>query len=204
MSRGTLLTAVILTVPDAADTLSPRERVAFLSRHARKALQRSAIESGLPFVVALKDRHGRPLPDNGTYWSVTHKPAYVGGIVAPFPIGIDIERVVGRRTDALFDKVADAEEWNLMGRRTWEGFHRLWTAKEAALKADGTGLRGLSGCRVTAVPTARSLIVWSEQRQMIVDHCFFDGHIASVAKTSGRVRWIRPDHPLERCDRDGH
>ncbi|MGW8187587.1 MAG: 4'-phosphopantetheinyl transferase family protein, partial [Desulfobacterales bacterium] len=140
MSKRPVLRAVILSVPETARTLPPRERVAFLSRHARKALQISAAESHLTIGAALKDRDGRPQPVRGVYWSLTHKPAYVGAIVARSLIGIDIETIVQRKTEALFDKVADSNEWALIGSRSWEGFHRYWTAKEAALKADGTGL----------------------------------------------------------------
>jgi 4'-phosphopantetheinyl transferase len=190
MSTGPELRAVILTVPETARTLPPRERVAFLSRHARKALQISAAESHLKIGAALKDRDGRPQPVRGVYWSLTHKPAYVGAIVARRRIGIDIETIVQRKTEALFDKVADSGEWALIGSRSWEGFHRYWTAKEAVLKADGTGLEGLSRCRVVAIPDANSLIVQIKRRRMTVEHFYFDAHIASVAKTAGTVRWM--------------
>lgn len=189
MSKIPVLRAVILAVPEAARTLPPRERVVFLSRHARKALQISAAESHLRIDAALKDRDGRPQPVEGVYWSLTHKPAYVGAIVARRLIGIDIETIVQRKTEALFDKVADNDEWALIGSRSWEGFHRYWTAKEAVLKADGTGLEGLSRCRVVAIPDANSLIVHIKRHRMIVEHFYFDGHIASVAKTAGTVHW---------------
>jgi 4'-phosphopantetheinyl transferase len=189
MSKGPELRAVILTVPETARTLLPRERVAFLSRHARKALQISAAESHLKIGAALKDRDGRPQPVKGVYWSLTHKPTYVGAIVARRRVGIDIETIVQRKTETLLDKVADSDEWALIGSRSWEGFHRYWTAKEAVLKADGTGLEGLSRCRVVAIPDANSLIVQIKRRRMSVEHFYFDGHIASVAKTAGTVHW---------------
>jgi 4'-phosphopantetheinyl transferase len=189
MSKIPVLRAVILAVPETARTLPPRERVAFLSRHARKALQISAAESNLTIGAPLKDREGRPQPVKGVYWSLTHKPAYVGAIVARRLIGIDIETIAQRKTEALFDKVADSDEWALIGSRSWEGFHRYWTAKEAVLKADGTGLEGLSRCRVVAITDASSLIVQIRRRKMTVDHFYFDGHIAAVAKTAGTVHW---------------
>ncbi|MFZ1957413.1 MAG: 4'-phosphopantetheinyl transferase superfamily protein [Desulfobacterales bacterium] len=189
MSKSPALRAVILAVPETARTLPPPERVVFLSRHARKALQISATESHLTIGTALKDREGRPRPVEGVYWSLTHKPAYVGAIVARRLIGIDIETIVQRKTEALFEKVADSDEWALIGSRSWEGFHRYWTAKEAVLKADGTGLEGLSRCRVVAIPDKNSLIVQIKHRRMIVEHFYFDGHIASVAKTTGTVHW---------------
>ncbi|MFZ0614274.1 MAG: 4'-phosphopantetheinyl transferase superfamily protein [Desulfobacterales bacterium] len=189
MTPASELCAVILAVPATVKTLVPRERVAFLSRHARQALRISAAASGLQIATLLKDRQGRPLPANGVYWSLTHKPAYVGALAARSRIGIDIEHIVQRKTEALFDKVAGPNEWALLGVRSWEGFHRYWTAKEAVLKVDGSGLTGLSHCRVVAIPDANSVIVQIKRRRMTVEHFYFDGHIASVAKTAGTVRW---------------
>ncbi len=181
--------AVILPVPACAQALAPRERVIFLSRHARRALQISAYESDLKLDSAVKDDAGRPLPVNGVYWSLTHKRAYVGAIAARCRIGIDIENIVQRKTEALFDKVADPDEWDLLGARSWEGFHRYWTAKEAVLKVDGSGLTGLSHCRVVAVLDESRLIVQFKRRKMTVDHFYFDGHIAAVARAAGIIRW---------------
>jgi hypothetical protein len=42
---------------------------------------------------------------------------------------------------------------------------------------------------VVAIPDANSLIVKIKRRRMTVEHFFFDGHIAAVAKTAGTVRW---------------
>lgn len=181
--------AVILPVPASAQELAPRERVIFLSRHARRALRISADENNLKIEAAVKDDTGRPLPVNGVYWSLTHKRAYVGAIAARCRIGIDIEKIVQRKTEALFDKVADPDEWDLLGMQSWEGFHRYWTAKEAVLKVDGSGLTGLSHCRVTAVVDPTRLIVAFKRRKMTVDHFYFDTHIAAVARTAGSIRW---------------
>ena len=149
----------------------------------------SALKSGLDLNDPLKDADGRPLPSNGVYWSLTHKPNYVAAVAARAPIGIDIEKIAVRQTVSLYEKVADSAEWALIGGKSWEGFHRYWTAKEAVLKADGTGLSGLSHCRVITVLDEVNLIIQMRERIMTVEHHYFSDHIASVVKTDQKVSW---------------
>ncbi|MBB1543608.1 4'-phosphopantetheinyl transferase superfamily protein [Candidatus Gracilibacteria bacterium] len=47
-------------------------------------------------------------------------------------IGVDIEQIKPR-TSSLLDK--RSEELKLLGEESWDNFYRLWTAKEALLKA---------------------------------------------------------------------
>ena len=189
MEKESILYPIILSVPEDARELPPRDLVVFLSLHARKALKLSALKSQLDLNDPLKDEDGRPLPSNGVYWSLTHKPDYVAAVVARTPIGIDIEKIAERQTVSLYDKVADSAEWALIGRKSWESVHRYWTAKDAVLKAEGTGLSGLSHCRVIGVKDAVNLIIQVRDRQMAVEHHYFNNHIASVVKTSPNVSW---------------
>jgi 4'-phosphopantetheinyl transferase len=189
MEKEFILYPIILAVPKDARQLPPRDRVLFLSLHARKALKISAIKSHLELNKPLKDADGRPLPSNGIYWSLTHKPEYVAAVVARTPIGIDIEKIAERQTASLYDKVADSAEWSLIGGKSWQGFHRYWTAKEAVLKADGTGLSGLSHCRVIAIIDEVNLIIQMRERTMTVEHHYFNNHIASIVKTDEKVSW---------------
>ncbi len=70
------------------------------------------------------------------------------GLIAIAPVGsvgIDVEeRSVNRDLDGLAEMVFDADEQASMlkvsGERKVERFYRLWTAKEALVKALGTGL----------------------------------------------------------------
>ena len=184
-----ILYPIILAVPEEARQLPPRELVVFLSRHARKALKLSALKSHLGLNEPLKNAEGRPLPSNGVYWSLTHKPDYVAAVVARTPIGIDIEKITERQTASLYEKVADSAEWALIGGQSWEGFYRYWTAKEAVLKADGAGLSGLSHCRVIGVMDDVNLIIQMRERTMSVEHHYFNNYIASVVKTDQKVSW---------------
>jgi len=156
--RTPIIYPVIMAVPEADQHLKTRKRVENLSFHARKALDISAEKSGVVVTSLLKDEHGAPLPFDGNYWSVTHKPAYVGGVIASKRIGIDIEKI---RTcsPALFKKTANDSEWKLSNEDAFTLFFRYWTAKESVLKASSAGIRDLSKCRVVHVMDANHLVI---------------------------------------------
>ena len=82
---------VILPVPLKDRKLKGRERVKTLSRLARQALEISAVKCRLRIGELIKDDHGVPLPFDGHYWSLTHKPKYVGAVISLQKTGIDIE-----------------------------------------------------------------------------------------------------------------
>jgi 4'-phosphopantetheinyl transferase len=173
-----------------------RRQVAELSRLARLAALISARSSGLHLSEQWpKDPDGAPLPDRGVFWSLTHKPCYVAGVVGTEPVGIDLERIQARKTAALFKKVAFEREWNLAPARDWHQFYRFWTAKEAVLKAAGIGIKGLSACRSIAVGDGRHMTLEYQDRQWQVEHLFFDGHVASLARQNNAVNWSLLDEP---------
>ena len=86
-------------------------------------------------------------------------------------------------------KTADKEEWLLSDEDPQTLFFRYWTAKEAVLKAAGVGISGLSQCRVTAVPDESHLHLEYEGVDYLVEHFFFDGHVATVVKNRFQVKW---------------
>jgi 4'-phosphopantetheinyl transferase len=182
-----ILHPVILAVPDAVKDLKPKERVKFLSRHARRALEMSAEKSRLRLGQLAQDERNAPLPCDGTFWSITHKTEYVGGVVAPSPIGIDIEKIYSR-TKSLFPKTASEAEWALADRSP-ATFFRYWTSKEAVLKAAGTGLKDLSICRVTRIRDGYHLDIEYENKKWQVEHIYFKDHIASIVKNDFQIEW---------------
>ena len=180
---------VILPVPAEVQHLPPRQRVKSLSDCARQALALSAERLGVRLGPLEKDDRGAPVPCDGNFWSLSHKPDYVGGVVAPAAIGLDIEKL--RPCSAgLRRKTADAAEWALMGHGDVQTtFFRYWTAKEAVLKARGEGLRDLSRCRIAHIFNPTRLRVDYAGRTWTVEHFFFEGHVAAVAAGGLRVEW---------------
>ncbi len=183
---------VIFPVPDEVGDLKPRDRVKYLSRHARMALKRSAQRSNLPLGELKQAENGAPLPSNNVYWSVTHKTQYVGGVVAPTPVGIDIEQI-RECSPGLFAKTAAGQEWALADPKEPSSltFFRYWTSKEALVKTSGTGLKDLRKCQVTRIIDDRHLELYYSERHWLIEHFFFDRHIASITQDSYQIEWIK-------------
>jgi len=187
-SRNWVIYPVILSVPESTKDLTRRDRVKYLSRHARRALEISAEKSGIELGELIKEDNGSPLPFDGTYWSVTHKPEYVGGVVASEQIGIDIEKI-RPCSKALFKKTADEREWALADTDPLTLFFRYWTSKEAVLKAGGKGLTDLSKCRIAQITDDNNLIIKYKNKRWMVEQIFCKGHVASVIKTTLHIKW---------------
>ena len=181
---------VILAVPEEVRAYKPRDRVVFLSRHARTALAKSAARSGIPMGELRQTQDGAPLPFDGTYWSISHKPCYVTGVVAPWPIGIDIEKI-RPCASGLFEKTAGPAEWALAGTEhaALTTFFRYWTAKEAVIKAAGTGLKDLLKCTIITIVDDHRLTIRYADRDWRIEHFFFDGHITSIVSNAQSIQW---------------
>ena len=190
--RHPMLHPVILAVPDRVQGWTGRRQVRALSRLARAAARMSARRAGGALGKLAKNGDGVPLPVNGWYWSVAHKPGYVAGVAGLGPVGIDIEPVQPRNR-LLFNKIAAPEEWLLGYEEEWRLFFRFWTAKEAVLKAVGMGLKGLARCRVVAINASdRMTLLYEGQRWPVVQYCR-DGHLAAIASQDLPVHWIWTD-----------
>jgi 4'-phosphopantetheinyl transferase len=189
-SHNTLF-PVILPVPGKVHDLAPRERVKFLSRQARRALKDSARISGVRIGEPAKDDKGVPQPFDGNHWSISHKTQYVCGVAAPAPIGIDIERIRDF-SEGLLKKTAVESEWALAEMETGsvKAFFRFWTAKEAVLKATGIGIKDLLKCRVHQIFDDHHLAIRYDGRDWLIEHFFFEDHIASIVKGSFQIEWI--------------
>jgi 4'-phosphopantetheinyl transferase len=189
--RNQTLFPAILPVPAEVHDFKPRDRVIYLSRHARRALKKSAEMSGVHFGELVKDDNGVPQPFGGVHWSISHKTRYVCGVAAPLPIGIDIERV-RNFSDGLFQKTATEQEWTLADMRTDSvmAFFRYWTAKEAVLKATGIGIKDLLKCRVKHIFDDKHLQIQYDGQDWLIEHFFFNDHVASIVKSSFQIEWI--------------
>jgi 4'-phosphopantetheinyl transferase len=188
MLQKHLIYPVILPVPEKNHQLAGREKVSFLSRHARKALEISALKSRIQLGDLNKNKNGAPLPFNGNYWSVTHKAGYVGGVIARTKIGIDLEKIRPIKAP-VYRKTARNSEWALSDTEYMLLFFRYWTSKESVLKASGSGIRDLLKCRIKQIIDDEHLIVDYRETDWLIEHFYFNGHIASVVKNDADAEW---------------
>jgi 4'-phosphopantetheinyl transferase len=179
---------VVMSIPEAEPALPGEDRVKRLSLLARHALALSIEKSGLALDVIDKDEDDVPCPSNGNHWSISHKPRCVAAVAGTYRAGIDVEEMVPRQRD-LFDLTAGQVEWELAGGRSWQAFFRIWTAKEAVLKAIGVGIGGLRSCRVVSMPDERHVMLEHRGRQHLVEQIYHDDHIVSVLKGDNEVEW---------------
>lgn len=194
----TVIYPVLMPVSVSGRALAGRERVAHLSTLARRALSLSSKKSGVSLDRLDKDERGAPLPFEGTYWSVSHKETCVAGVVAPAPVGIDIERVKPC-SEALFRKTGTDEEWALGGGLPDDHlFFRYWTAKEAVLKTGGAGFREFSQCRVRCVVDDKILALSYRNREWLVEHFYFEEHVAAVVKAEWDIAWSMENDSLKK------
>ena len=162
-------------------------------RRAREALALSCEASGISLGPLDKDDRDAPLPFNGTYWSLSHKPRFVAAVVGPAPIGIDIEEITPRN-EGIHAYLAGDEEWALLDR-SWETVFRYWTAKEAVLKAVGVGISHLKKARIHTILDKDNLLVDYASRLWSVRHFRFHDHIVSVTHDGHEVDWKLIQNP---------
>lgn len=160
-----------------------------LSRLARECVKASSLKSNLDAERFENDQSGVPLPSNGIFWSLSHKPEYVAGVVSKQRVGIDIEQLKPV-SDALFKRIVDKTEAScfLNPDRIFV-FFRVFTAKEAVLKKTAVGIKGLSKAKIVGVPDDDHLIVHYQDKKYQVENFYFDDYLASVTKDNLDIEW---------------
>jgi 4'-phosphopantetheinyl transferase len=182
---------LIIAVSEADRQLRGREKVLQLSSLARQAVQLSARQSGVKLGELMKSPEGAPLPVGGYFWSLAHKTDYVAGVVADFPIGMDVEKI-RPCAPGLYRMTADDEEWKLGESVSDLLFFRYWTAKESVLKSVGIGLKALSLCHVIEIVDDHHLMLSYKQQEFYVEHYYFNGHIAAILAHPA-IQWMVQD-----------
>ena len=134
----------------AARFVFPRNRVEYVAAHvlARRAL---AAATGYPAAEFHFEAgvHGKPVARigdtaAGTHFNLSHSRGMVAVAVAPFEHGLDVEPLDRSVNLSIAGRYFCPEEIAWLGglpqERQGEGFLRLWTLKEAFIKATGLGL----------------------------------------------------------------
>ena len=126
----------------------------------------------------------------GVHWSISHTIAYVAAVAAGRPIGIDVEGIKELDLNVM-KRIASSDEWALNTQPIDHFSCRLWTAKEAVLKANGVGLAGLSACRIEEVVDDTELRLSYRGASWSASHFLeLAGFIATVSEPGRLVEWI--------------
>ena len=90
------------------------------------------------------NEHGKPYIEGGPYFSISHCKEGIAVAIDDQPIGIDIEALRHAETD-MIERTMNEEEIRLIANSPQltadREFTRLWTQKEAVVKAQGVGIR---------------------------------------------------------------
>ena len=187
---GTAPDPALLTDQDRARAARLRDPVAGRRLLARRAATRSVVAGELALDVGelVIDRrcptcggsdHGRPFVRGADRaFSVSSSGPIAAIAVSGQPVGVDVELLradVTPAATALCEREQRALRTPDAGRSAGEAFLRLWTAKEAVLKAGGQGLADdPSRIDATGLLTADSATVVGDGRPWVVQLLAWD------------------------------
>jgi 4'-phosphopantetheinyl transferase len=134
-----------------------------------------------------RGRWGKPAIEGaaGTHFSLSHSGDLALLALAPEPVGVDLELA---RPDLDFTRLArrffPEAEWNAVARGGRDAFVRLWTRKEACVKAAGGRLT--QGMSVPVAHTASEAVVRDPTGALrgpwrVADLALPDGYAGAVA-----------------------
>jgi len=120
------------------------------------------------------EKNGKPYVENGPYFSISHCKTGIAVAIDDQPIGIDIEAIRHADQD-LIERVMNEKERVGMDDRK---FTRLWTQKEAVVKAQGTGIQSFEQLQTIRVQSTEYSVQTFENENYIYSiaygklHCF--------------------------------
>ncbi len=158
-----------------------RREKALSIRNPEERLRSAAAGLLLKFVFGeaqaetlLQNEHGKPLFEHGPEFCLSHSGFYAVLTAGNFPLGLDIEAPT-----AYNEKVAArcfTPEEQSFARSHENGFCRIWTKKEAVLKASGMGFaRSPASFCVLGNPCAASGVLY------YLNESEYDGYAVALA-----------------------
>ena len=120
------------------------------------------------------NEHGKPFIEGGPYFSISHCKEGIAVAIDDTPIGIDIE-AIRHANDDLVERVMNEKEKSQITNHkspieSARVFTRLWTQKEAIVKAEGVGIQSFE--------QLQSIV---ENRTSIIDTIEKEKYIYSIA-----------------------
>ena len=120
------------------------------------------------------NEHGKPFIEGGLHFSISHCKEGIAVAVDDEPVGIDIEAIRHADEDLIKRTMNEQERQNMDDR----AFTRLWTQKEAIVKAQGTGITSFEQLQSVGAQNAEYRIQTIENEKYIYSiaygklHCF--------------------------------
>ena len=128
------------------------------------------------------NEHGKPYIEGGPYFSISHCKEGIAVAIDDKPIGIDIEAIRHAEED-LIERTMNAEEVERIRGLEIRGledreFTRLWTQKEAIVKAQGVGIVSFEQLQTILDESKKSRV---KSRELKVESVEKEKYIYSVA-----------------------
>lgn len=110
--------------------------------HFARVLAAEFLDCPLESIALSVDADGRPSLSAPVplHVSLSHRPGVTLAAIWPAQVGVDVEWADARHLDVAHDLFTPAEAAWLETTAQGDAFARLWTAKEAVLKAVGQGI----------------------------------------------------------------
>ena len=120
------------------------------------------------------NEHGKPYIEGGPYFSISHCKEGIAVAIDDQPIGIDIETVRHADEDLIARTMNETERVGMDDRK----FTRLWTQKEAVVKAQGTGIMSFEQVQKTLVESLKLKVESVEKEKYIYSIAY--GKLCSI------------------------
>lgn len=151
----------------------------------------------IPFVTSGNGKLTLPNPE-GISFNWSHAKGLTAIAIGGTNVGVDVESTTKRRGDfwnIVNGRFSEVERKTLLAipePEQWQGFLRLWTAKEATLKSWGVGISyGLKN--VAVVEGTASDLLTQHPTQKLMPLELPDSHLGFVAcEQSVSVRYFKP------------
>ena len=99
------------------------------------------------------NEHGKPFVEGAPYFSISHCKEGIAVAIDDKPIGIDIEGIRRVNEDLIERVMSEKEKSQITNHQSpiesARAFTRLWTQKEAIVKAQGTGIQSFEQLQKT-------------------------------------------------------
>ena len=114
------------------------------------------------------NEHGKPFIEGGPYFSISHCKEGIAVAINDTQIGIDIEAIRHADEDLIARTMNEEERLQVTGYGVPDRmFTRLWTQKEAIVKAEGTGILSFEQLQ-SIIENRKSKIETIEKEKYIV------------------------------------